>query len=219
MTGLFNQSEKTICFLLVLFLIFFGMTCICFAKEDVRGVEDIRVFTEMPLNDSEIQKSVDQTPPTNPEYFEQVSKSQSALASYGTVPLKTGEDAYDWGLSLQRISRSIQQDQAFEKYLAVNGGPICGYSAGINGFLMVYLNPNVADLKTSQDIENMKQVIEKYAIEEGIEDVPIVFVNGCLNIVMGTDDKYQLKESRYHSFFGFFKPLFENKYFIRFVNH
>lgn len=196
--------------LLLIFLILISIGS-AFAKENTRGVEDIRT-ANLPLNESEIQQMVDKTKSTNPEYFQNISQASYTVASYGTVPLKNGEEAYDWQLSLHNIAGSIQQDQAFGKYSATNDGPINGYSSNVYGFILISLNPETDKLKTTSDIEAMKQIIETYAEKEGINDIPIVFVNGKSNLVLDPAEKYTLSEEP-NGFLSFF-----TNYYLRFFD-
>ncbi|MDV0447391.1 hypothetical protein MsAg5_12790 [Methanosarcinaceae archaeon Ag5] len=190
-----NQKLNTLLSTLILFLLFLSLISPISGEEAFRNVEDIRISTEMPLNESEIQSYVDNTHPTDPGYFKKCCESEKAMASYGSVPLKTGDDAYDWQLSLQRVTASVHEDEAFGKYLAINGGPIGGYSSNIFGFVSVYLNPE-SDQITPQDIENMKAILDEYAQEEGIEDLPVVFFGGWLNIIQDpNNDKYSLDDA------------------------
>ncbi|WNY25900.1 hypothetical protein [Methanolapillus millepedarum] len=183
-----NQKLKIILSSLI-FFIFLSSVSIALGEEIYEDSEN--VF----LADGEVKSVPKNTPPTNPEFFKEISDSDKSLASFGVVPLKTGEDAHSWWMSLKGVTESVHEDQAFGNYLAVNGGPICGYSCNIYGFVSVYLDPEMNNQKTPEDLESMKSVLEKYAQDEGIEDLPIIFINGRLNVVLDSNDKYSLSES------------------------
>lgn len=151
---------------------------------EITGVEDIRKYTEMPLTEKQLQKMLDDTHPTNPALFEERAKAKSTVAAYGQVPLKKGEDAYDWWISLQRITTSVQQNKAIAEYLLKNDGFVSGYGCNVYGFITVYLDVNKKDQIKPEELENIKQVFEKYAENEGIKDLPIAFVNYKSNLIL-----------------------------------
>ncbi|WNY26856.1 hypothetical protein [Methanolapillus ohkumae] len=174
--------KKPLMSLLCVLLILFSLSIPVMASEEKpternpREVEDIRTYTEMPLTEEQIKELLENTPPTNPIAFEELSKNEKTIAIYGEVPSKTGEDAYDWWVSIQEITTAILEDQAFGKYSPKQGGPIRAYSCEVAGFITVYLDYDRKDEIKSDDIESMKKIIEEYAQKEGVEKVPMIFV-------------------------------------------
>jgi hypothetical protein len=65
----------------------------------------------------------------------------------------------------------------------LNGVPV-GHGCNIYGFLTVYLDADQVDQITLEDIEDIRQVFEKYAEKEGIKNLPIVFSKHRSNLVL-----------------------------------
>jgi hypothetical protein len=208
------MNSKTL-YLICSLMILMTLPIAVFAESEnnIRNVEDIRVHTDLPLNESEIQKMVDETPSTNPAMFEEMAKAQDTVAAYGEVPSINGEEAYDWGLSLQRIARSIQDNDALKKYEVINDGLIT-YGRGNDGFFIVYLNVERKDQITLEDIENIKNTFEEYAEKEGIYNLPIIFSYSKLEIELHAAG-IPFKESS--GMFFFLKQSYMN-IFERFAN-
>ena len=192
-------------FIFFLIFLFAASISLAFAGE----VEDIRISTEFPLNESEIQEIVDNTPSTDPEMFEKVAQSQDAIAFFGEVPYKKGEDAYNWWLSLQRVAESVNDEKALSIFFEINGDRPVGYGCNIYGFMTVFINADQKGNITSDDIENIKEVFEKYTEKEGINNLPIVFVYETdFGYIASQAYDYSAPES--NGILSFFKRIYLN---------
>ncbi|MDV0447674.1 hypothetical protein MsAg5_15850 [Methanosarcinaceae archaeon Ag5] len=141
----------------------------------VFGEEDMRKDPTCPLTKEEIQKRIDLTPPTNPEVLNQLKKDESILAIYGEIPERKGEDAYDWWISIDNIAYSIAVDGAFEKYHYDNGGTVIGFGPSCDGYIQITIYDELQNEVSSQDITEMKEIVEKYAAKKEIKNIPVVF--------------------------------------------
>jgi hypothetical protein len=168
-----NIKSTTICLFLSLLLI------LCFISPAF-GEEDIRKsasFTEEQVNEL-LSRAV----PTQPEALKRFAADEkNTLSVSGSIPYLEGEAAYDWWLTISSVAESMYKDRVFEKYLYANGGPIVGYGPMTDGFIQISIHDEMTGRLSSQDVRNMNQIVEKYAIAEGIKDVPVVMVYSSIN--------------------------------------
>ncbi|WNY22787.1 hypothetical protein MmiHf6_00720 [Methanimicrococcus hongohii] len=119
-----------------------------------------------------IQSIIDNTPATNPALFDQMRSNQSIIMISGTIPaLPQGEESYRWGLVLQEILKSINNDGLLTAYHKDNGGFIIGYGSQENYIIIsVHADSEVTDEELNQIIK----VIQSAGENAGIADLPIV---------------------------------------------
>jgi hypothetical protein len=160
---------------LVLFALF-SFASFAYGEEVNVDRFDIRKSSDLPLNETEIAEMVEKnTPAIDPTNFESKKADKSTLAVYGEVPVKNGTASYDWHLLLFKITDDIKNDSDFQKYSAINGGPLTSYgSKYTDGFIQVNVDFKQADLLKQEDLDQIQKIFEKYANENGIKNLPIV---------------------------------------------
>ncbi|WP_338103139.1 hypothetical protein [Methanolapillus millepedarum] len=128
------------------------------------------------LAENQVKSTVDNTPPTKPELMDEFRKDPDVLAVYGIIPYKSkGVDAYDWWILRCDIVDSISRDGGLDDYLYPNRGAIIGYGPFEGGYILVSVYDKDRNNVTSQDLDEMRSVFEKYATERGVSNLPIVF--------------------------------------------
>ena len=172
------KSYLTLIFILIIFFSAVAVTPVNGEEADVDRF-DIRKSTDLPLDDEEILEMIENnTPSIDPKEFEGKKSSRETLAVYGTLPEKNGVDSYDWNLLLLKISKSVQNDSDFQKYRYANGGPVNGYgSTYVGGYMTVNIDSERAELK-QEDLDQIQKIFEKYANENGVQDLPLVIEYG-----------------------------------------
>ena len=166
------------------FCIFLLIISFILCSGSIERIEDIRESTDLPLSNEEIIQMLEENnAPTDPEKFENFKNSENTIAVFGEVPYKTGADAYDWFVMLQRVAKNIQKDEDFEKYLWDNGGPIAGYGAFKDGYIIIYITPDELENLNGSDIENIKNIVKTYAENEGVNNLPIVFYASTITVI------------------------------------
>ncbi|MDR2944211.1 MAG: S1 family peptidase [Methanosarcinales archaeon] len=147
------------------------------------GIDDIRESTDLPLSKEEIYQLLEKNSiPTDPKEFENMQTYNETIAIFGTVPNKSGADAYGWWISLQKVAKGLQKDEGFKEYLWTNDGPISGYGAYAKGYMTIYICENKTKLLTRDDIINIKNMVDTYAEKENISNIPLIFyTNDMIN--------------------------------------
>ncbi|MDV0446505.1 hypothetical protein MsAg5_03450 [Methanosarcinaceae archaeon Ag5] len=162
---------KTFCFLMIA-VVLMSMALGDGNKNDIRN--DTDSFTQ-----EEIQERIDAVPPTNPELLDQLRQQNGILAVYGEIPQKKqGIESYEWWLNISSIVDSISEDDALRKYMSDNSNFIMGYGAIADGYVSILIHEEFRNDVTQKDLENMKNIVDQYAAQEGVENVPIVISIG-----------------------------------------
>ena len=169
------KSKKILISLTVLITLF-SLTAFAYGEETNMDAYDIRKSTDLPLDDNEILEMIEKnTPSINPKEFEEKKNNKNTFAVYGELPEKDGIDSYDWHLLLLTISKSVQKDSDFEKYGYGRGGPVVGYGATYEGgYMAIYIALDHSKQLKKEDLENIRDIFEKHANENGIQNLPIV---------------------------------------------
>jgi len=146
------------------------------------GSFDIRE-SDLPLSDDEFSKMLEEnTPSTDVDYFNTAKSTENAsiIAASGELPAKSGVDAYDWGITLQKIAKNVQNSESLKEYLSSSGGPITGYSVSTDGLMKVHIDENTK--LTDDEIVYIQSVFEEHATEMGIKSLPLIIVHENLMI-------------------------------------
>ena len=146
------------------------------------GSFDIRE-SDLPLSDDEFSKMLEEnTPSTDVDYFNTAKSTENAsiIAVSGELPAKSGVDAYDWGITLQKIAKNVQNSESLKEYLSSSGGPITGYSVSTDGLMKVHIDENTK--LTDDEIVYIQSVFEEHATEMGIKSLPLIIVHENLMI-------------------------------------
>ncbi|WNY26309.1 hypothetical protein [Methanolapillus ohkumae] len=139
------------------------------------GEEDIRTNTM--LTTKQINEIVDRTPPLKSDSIWK-SENYGVLATYGNIPEKQkGVESYEWQLSISNVSELIFKNDALDEYLYRNNGFIIGYGSVIDGYIVVMTYDELEDTITDEDLKNIHKIINKYAEEKKIENVPIKIIS------------------------------------------
>lgn len=153
--------------LLCLFVIILGFSGLASGEEFV----DENPWTI----DNQIDEIIKTNYSLNPEVFEKLKNEKDTLAIYGIIPEKNpGIEAYEWWISIDKISESMATDKALKEYYLNNGGPIFGFGPEKAGYILVYINPNYEKEISEEQLANIRKIIEIYAQKENLKNIPIV---------------------------------------------
>jgi hypothetical protein len=109
----------------------------------------------------------------NPDEFMDVRNTEDIIATYGVMP-QSGLGSYNWGL-IHKITDRISEDAALEQYLGQSGGFCGGYGYGRAGIMHILVIDDFRESVTDEELMEVVEIVEKYAKEEGVNTVPIVF--------------------------------------------
>ncbi|HIH74393.1 MAG TPA: hypothetical protein HA306_03850 [Methanosarcina sp.] len=122
-----------------------------------------------------------QLPDYGPELFEEIKKNPQFIAARGTMPeIGEGEEEKrEWINSLTCCSSFSDLPSKMDPYMQANGGPVVGYGpSGMGGYLYVEFDKNTPEKINVSLIDEIYQVIDEHCEQEGISDVPVVFMWG-----------------------------------------
>ncbi|WP_338098682.1 hypothetical protein [Methanolapillus africanus] len=154
------------------------------------------------------------------QVFDRQAHSDNTISFYGAFPVFEQdpiyvnepdvafrsmilEDAADWWTSIQNVTKALKEDPDLAVLLEKNNGYVFNHTSYIRGFITIRVNPET----TTEDLGKMVQIIETHAQEEGLSNVPIVFVQKTGTPLI-TDEKicftneYE-KHYTLSSYFGF----------------
>ncbi|WP_321430223.1 hypothetical protein [uncultured Methanolobus sp.] len=113
-------------------------------------------------------------PDYGPEIFEKAANSSGFVASKGTMPVITdASEKRDW---LDLLTHCARGNKEINNYFRSSGGPLLSFGNYIDGYLEVGLNSATPEKVNESVIDEIYQTIDEAAEEEGVSNVPVVFV-------------------------------------------
>jgi hypothetical protein len=168
-----NKNHIILCF--VAFLI----TFLCVLNPAFGEGYD-NYFTE----EEQIKEIIKNSKPINSDILNELENEKDVLAIYGKIPeIKEEVEYYNWWISISNISDSILNDGAMKNHLYANGSCVIGYGPQSDGYILISIYDGYENKLESKDIEEIAFIFEKYAKEENISDVPLVFRYAPMNEV------------------------------------
>lgn len=162
---------------LLIFMIFISILLSGFTNADDEKLND--------SDDFEYDKDL-RLPDYGPELFEKAKNSPKFIAARGTMPEigKREEEKREWINLLVKCSSF--SNLSIDPYMTENGGPVvlfgCRGLAGENysegGYLVVEFDKQTPEKVNESLIDEMYQLIEDHCAQEGISEVPVIFMWG-----------------------------------------
>jgi hypothetical protein len=113
-------------------------------------------------------------PDYGPGMFEKAVNSSGFVAAKGTMPVITdATEKRDW---LDLLTHCARGNKEITNYFRSSGGPLLSFGIYIDGYLKVGLNLETPEKVNDSVIDKIYQTIDEAAKEEGVSDVPVVFV-------------------------------------------
>ncbi|SFM78438.1 hypothetical protein [Methanolobus profundi] len=108
------------------------------------------------------------------EMFEKAANSSEFVAARGTMPIITdATEKRDWTDLLVHCSRA---NDKIDNYFVSSGGPVSSFGTYIDGYLKVGLDSATPERVNDSVIDEIYKTIDEAAQEEGVNDVPAVFM-------------------------------------------
>ena len=160
-----NKNHIILCFVAVLI----AFLCIL---NPAFGEGYDNAFTE----EEQIKEIIKNSKPINSDIWNELENEKNVLAIYGKIPeIKEEVEYYNWWISISNISDSVLNEGAMKNHLYANGSCVIGYGPQSDGYILISIYDGYEDKLESKDIEEIASIFEKYAKEENISDVPLVF--------------------------------------------
>jgi hypothetical protein len=119
-------------------------------------------------------------PDYGPESFEKAKNETGFITTRGTMPIITDADKkMEWTDLLVECSRSLSRPNSttgINPYFAEFGGPVNGFGADINGYLIVGFEASPPEKVNESVIDEIYQIIDEHFEQKGINNVPVVFI-------------------------------------------
>lgn len=113
-------------------------------------------------------------PDYGPEIFEKAANSSRFIAARGTMPVITDEsEKRQWTDLLTQCARS---NDKIDNYFVSSGEPVVSFGTSIDGYLEVGINSASSGNINDSVIDEIYQTIDEAAQEEGVSEVPVVFI-------------------------------------------
>jgi hypothetical protein len=136
------------------------------------------------MEEEQIKEIIKNSKSINSDILNELENEKNVLAIYGKIPeIKEEAEYYNWWISISNISDSILDDDAIKNHLYANGNCIIGYGPQSEGYILISIYDSYEEKLESKDIEEIAFIFEKYAKEENISDVPLVFRYAPMNEV------------------------------------
>jgi hypothetical protein len=116
-------------------------------------------------------------PDYGPKTFEEAKKLfPGFITTRGNMPvIKDTNEKKEWINLLTEYSQSRSLPTGIRPYLTVSGGPVNGFGADINGYILVSFDPSAPEKVNESIIDKIHKVIDKHFEQKGVSDVPVVF--------------------------------------------
>ncbi len=119
-------------------------------------------------------------PDYGPQVFEEAKKLPGFITTRGRMPeIHQEEEKKKWLELLINGSRSLSRPNSatgIKPYSAEVGGPIISFGTNINGYLLVGFEEYTPEKANESVIDEIYQVTDKHFKQEGISEMPAVFV-------------------------------------------
>lgn len=113
-------------------------------------------------------------PDYGPEIFDKAANSSGFITAKGTMPVITDAgEKRDWTDLLVHCSRA---NDKIDNYFVSSGGPVSSFGTYIDGYLKVGLDSATPERVNDSVIDEIYQTIDEAAKEEGVNEVPAVFM-------------------------------------------
>jgi hypothetical protein len=136
--------------------------------EHESGISDIPVIFMWVDHDEDIPQVYD------PDAFNKAKNSLDFIAARGTVPIFANEDErIEWSDDVFK-ARHIEE---LEPYFASFDGPLILYGFKMySGYIEVGVNKDTPEKVNESSISEVYNIIDEHYEEEGIRDIPVVFI-------------------------------------------
>lgn len=128
-------------------------------------------------------------PDYGPESFDKAKNETGFITTRGTMPeIYQEEEKRKWLDLLINYSRSLSLPNSttgINPYFAEFGGPVISFGTNINGYLIVGFEAYTPEKVNESVINEVYQVIDEDFEQEGISDVPVVFVFDHITLTEG----------------------------------
>ncbi|HII00568.1 TPA: hypothetical protein HA351_02565 [Methanosarcinaceae archaeon] len=143
--------------------------------------EEQEGISEIPVVFLWDQDEEDPLPDYGQEMFEKAESSSGFVAARGTMPVLTdASEKREWTDSLVHCSRALSSpshpDAGIGAYFVEFDGPVDSFGTSINGYLEVGFQGYSSEKVNESLIDEIYQVIDEQCEQEGISDVPVVFI-------------------------------------------
>ncbi|WP_316557859.1 hypothetical protein [Methanimicrococcus hongohii] len=113
---------------------------------------------------------IEETPSLNLSLLDQLAKQDNVLIVSGSIPEKSGKDAYDWWMMIDELTDTLSEKKMLAEYYDINGGIIVSIEANASGYLGIVVLPDSQE----NDVLIVKEKIEQFAQDRNIKNLPIV---------------------------------------------
>jgi hypothetical protein len=113
-------------------------------------------------------------PDYGPGMFEKAANSSGFVAAKGTMPVIT--DATEKRNWLDLLTHCARGNKEITNYFRSSGGPLLSFGIYIDGYLKVGLNSETPEKVNDSVIDEIYRTIDEAAQEEGVNNVPVVFL-------------------------------------------
>lgn len=138
-------------------------------------------------------------PDYGPESFERAKNEAGFITTRGTMPVITDADKkVEWTDLLVKCSQPLSRPNSttgINPYFAEFGGPVISFGTNINGYLRVGFEASTPEKVNESVINEIYQVIDEHFEQEGISNVPVVFVFSHLTLDTAPADGPDANES------------------------
>ena len=130
------------------------------------------------LNDSEHDEDLP-LPDYGPELFEEIKQNPKFIDARGTMPeIGDGEEEKREWTNLLTYCSSFS-NFSIDPYMKGNGGSVVAFGcSGMGGYLFVEFEKNTPESVNESLIDEIYQRIKDHCEQEGISEVPVVFMWG-----------------------------------------
>ncbi|RXA18265.1 hypothetical protein EQO05_11125 [Methanosarcina sp. MSH10X1] len=150
--------------------------------EEQEGISDIPVVFMWAQDEKNLP-----LPDYGPESFERAKNETGFITTRGTMPVITDADEkVEWTDLLVKCSQPLSRPNSntgISPYFTEFGGPVNSFGTNIYGYLIVGFEESTPEKVNESVIDEIYQVIDEHFEQEGISDVPVVFI-----FVQITDD-------------------------------
>jgi hypothetical protein len=134
------------------------------------------IYANAETNVSEEHAENFSLPDYGPETFEKAANLSGFVVAKGTMPVITDEsEKTEW---LDLLVQCIRANDKIINYYGASGGPVLSFGTNIYGYLSVELDSASLEKVNDSVIDEIYQTIDEAAEEEGVSDIPVVFMWG-----------------------------------------
>ena len=138
--------------------------------EENNGISDVPVVFVWAEDEDDLIFEYD------PSAFENITYSPNFIAARGTVP--TFESENEWDNWSNAVFEERQIDE-LDQYYASQGGILLSYGFNMySGYIEIEVNKNTPEKVNDSSIDEIYQIIEEHYQNEGISNIPVVFMWG-----------------------------------------